>query len=73
MRTMLPSDKMVGLGGTMPTRNSKHLIHLAHQIIAQLPEDEAEALQTLRYATYMLLHPPLIEAAEVTLRIVRGD
>lgn len=54
-------------------RNSKHLIHLAHQIIAQLPENEEEALMVLRFATYMLLHPPLVEAAEVILRIVKGD
>ena len=53
------------------TRNSKHLIHLAHQIIAQLPEDEAEALQTLRYAMRMLLHPPATEASECVLRIVK--
>lgn len=55
------------------TRNSKHLIHLAHQIIAQLPEDEAEAIQTLKFAMFMLLHPPVIEAAEVALRIVKID
>lgn len=59
--------------GSSTTRNSKHLIHLAHQIIAQLPEDEADAIQTLKYAMYMLLHPPLMEAAEVTLRVVKGD
>lgn len=56
-----------------PTKNNKHLIHLAHQIIAQLPEDEAEAIRALKYAMYMLLHPPVIEAAETTLRIIRGD
>ena len=54
-------------------KNSKHLIHLAHQIIAQLPENEEEALMTLRFAIYMLLHPPVVEAADVVLRIVKGD
>ncbi len=37
--------------------NFSSVRHLAYQILAQLPEDEREAIRILEYARQILLHP----------------
>lgn len=47
--------------------------HLAYQIVAQLPEDSADALLVLGYATRLVEHP--IEQPDTTaaLKIVKME
>jgi hypothetical protein len=55
------------------SKNTNHTRHLAFQIVAQLPEEVAEAMEVLDYARRLLLYPLDESGAPVPLRIVKKD
>lgn len=55
-------------------KNAGYIRHLAHQIVAQLPEENADAIQILEYAKRLILEPPALPEDEpAALRLVEKE
>ena len=51
-------------------KNHEHIRHLAYQIVAQLPEETAEAILVLEYAKRLLMLPMEQTLEPIPLRVV---
>jgi hypothetical protein len=61
--------------GSGPSKNTSHIRHLAFQILAQLPEETAEALEVLKYAARLVQQTADSATEPITLKLVdrQGD
>lgn len=52
-------------------KNTAHIRHLSYQIVAQLPEDQAEAILVLDYAKHLLLREDWPVNPPIEMKLVK--